>query len=314
MKIVVVSGKGGTGKTTVSASMSAVWPNEHTVVDLDVEEPNLHLFLKPNIYDIETVTLAVPKVDNNKCIKCRKCVELCKFSALSLLGDKLFTFSEMCHSCGGCFRVCPVNALSSEVREIGVIQRGKYIREVHDGDTNSIDFINGVLNIGEALSPPLASEIKKIINDIEKKSSAMDFIIDGPPGTSCPSMNAINGADYALVVVEPTAFGIHDMKLLFEAIKDVNIQKGVVINKSGDNDYYVIDYCKESNIPVIGSIPYDRNLAEAYSNSKLFIDYSSSIKSTFEDMAQVICDSVNNISIVDTHASVLIKKSVDNDA
>ncbi len=266
MKIAVASGKGGTGKTTISASLASIWNGDLLAVDLDVEEPNLHLFLKPEIQDSKKIYVEVPKIDGDKCIACGKCADICNFNAFSTVGDKVLVFSEMCHACGGCFRVCPVGAMTRDKREIG---------EVITGAKDNIDFIMGKLRIGEAMSPPLMREIKKNIK------TKKDIIIDAPPGTSCPAINAVMDCDFIVMVTEPNPFGFHDMKLAREAFDTLNIKMGVVVNKAGIGNRDVYDYCEKTNLPILGEIPFDRKIASAYSDAKLISAVSEEYKNIF---------------------------------
>jgi MinD superfamily P-loop ATPase len=196
--IAVASGKGGTGKTTVASSLAWVWEHEVTAVDLDVEEPNLHLFLKPEILGRETATIQVPVADESKCTYCRACADLCQFKAISVLGSVLLTFPEMGHGCGGCIAVCPEAALSSGSRELGEILWGRA--------AGRIGFCMGRLRVGEAMSPPLMRAVMSKIASPSATASA-DILIDAPPGTSCPAINAVLPSDAILLVTEPTPFG-----------------------------------------------------------------------------------------------------------
>lgn len=278
MKVVILSGKGGAGKTTVAASLSYVWRQEHVAVDMDVEAPNLHLFLKPQITGSSEFTVEVPQVDESRCIACRKCVELCNFSALSLLGKKLLAFNEMCHSCGGCFRICPVEALVRNNRAIGNILTGEFAGV----DQNSIAFVGGRLNIGEALSPPLIDAIAEYLH--EKHESA-DIIIDGPPGASCPAMSAIKDSDLIILVAEPTVFGFHDMQIIYEAVADAGIPIAVVINKADERSVKVREFCDCKGVKVLAEIPFDKELAQAYSNRQILAAYSKDMYKIFTELA-----------------------------
>lgn len=273
MRIAIASGKGGTGKTTIAASLASIWNEKLLVIDLDVEEPNLHLFLKPEIKSSKKTYVEVPRIDNDKCISCGKCSEICNFNAISIIGNKVMVFPDMCHSCGGCFRVCPVGAIIRDKREIG---------EIITGNKGNTDFIMGKLRIGEAMSPPLMREIKKNIKTIN------DIIIDAPPGTSCPAINAVIDCDFIVMVTEPTPFGLHDMKLAREAFDTLGIKMGVVINKAGIGNRDVYDYCKKTNLPILTEIPFDRKIAKAYSESKLISEMSKEYKDIFLNLKKEI--------------------------
>ena len=207
MNIAIASGKGGTGKTTTAASLVHVWPRPVVAVDLDVEEPNLHLFLKPEISDSRKATMQVPEADESKCIYCRMCAELCQFKAITVLGEVLLTFPEMCHGCGGCMAICPEGALSVGRRELGDVLWGR---------AANADFLMGRLRVGEAMSPPLMRSVKQRLAEMNQ-GSGKDVIVDAPPGVSCPAVNAVMDSDAIILVTEPTPFGLYDLQLAFEA-------------------------------------------------------------------------------------------------
>jgi MinD superfamily P-loop ATPase len=269
MIISVASGKGGTGKTIVATNLAYSIGNNVQILDCDVEEPNVHLFLKPEGLKTSTFYVPVPKVDESKCSYCRKCVEICRFRAITIVGKTILTFPELCHSCGGCVVVCPENAISETGRELGVIKKG-YV--------GSIEFVNGRLRVGEAMSPPLIKKVKSFL-DPNKIN-----IIDAPPGTSCPVIAAMKDTDFVLMVTEPTPFGLHDLKLAVEAVKLLGIPYGLVINRStiGNSDVRV--YAEENKIPILMEIPFDRKIAEAYSTGKLIVEAMPQWKSAFLEL------------------------------
>lgn len=257
MIISIASGKGGTGKTTLSTNLAASLGEGVQILDCDVEEPNSHLFLNPAFKTKTPVFSLVPKVDEANCTYCGKCADICRFSAINIVGNTVLTFPELCHGCGGCMIVCPEGAISDSGRELGVVE---------SGTAGSADFTHGVLRIGEAMSPPLI----KAVRSLEKDD--MINIIDAPPGTSCPVIAAMKDADFVIMVTEPTPFGLHDLKLAVEAVKVLGIPSGLVINRSDIGDNGVADYAKAENIPVLLEIPFDRRIAEAYSNGRLVIE------------------------------------------
>ena len=257
MIISVASGKGGTGKTTISTNMALALGRDVELLDCDVEEPNAHLFLKPEISRTEQVSTPIPLVDMDKCTFCKKCAAICRFSAITVVSKKVLIFPELCHSCGGCMVVCPEGAISETGRELGTINFGR---------RNDIGFINGCLRVGEAMSPPLIKRVR-----LEADPNKVT-IIDAPPGTSCPVIAAMNGTDFVLMVTEPTPFGLHDLKLAVEAVKLLGIPCGLVVNRSDIGDQEVFAYAEREHIPVLMTIPFERRIAEAYSRGLSIVE------------------------------------------
>lgn len=271
MIVSVASGKGGTGKTTVTASLGSIWDRPLLAVDLDVEEPNLHLFLHPAIKGRETAFMAVPSVDESRCTHCGACSELCQFKAISVLSNLILLFPEMCHGCGGCMEVCREKAVSESKRELG---------EIAWGDAQGVGFLMGRLRIGEAMSPPLMRQVKGKLDAILALQGG-DAIIDAPPGVSCPAVNAVMDSDVIVLVTEPTPFGFHDFKLAWEAFTPLQKPMGAVINRAGIGDDEVYRFCRDKGLPVLAEIPYDRAIAEAYSRSRIIAAESPRLKETF---------------------------------
>lgn len=255
MIISVASGKGGTGKTTVSTNLASAMERTVQLLDCDVEEPNASLFLRPEITDTRTVTLAVPEIDGERCTLCGKCAQICQFKAITHLPNTMLTFPELCHSCGGCARVCPESAIAWGQRELGVLEKGH---------KNHIHFIHGKLRIGEAMSPPLIEAVRR------EADPEVLTIIDAPPGTSCPVITSMKNTDFILMVTEPTPFGLHDLTLAVEAVKLLGIPAGLVINRSDIGDDGVKNYAAREGLPVLMEIPFDRRIAEAYSRGMIF--------------------------------------------
>jgi len=277
MIISVASGKGGTGKTTVATNLAASLGEAVQFLDCDVEQPNAHLFLNPEIEDSEIVTVPVPNVDEEKCTLCGKCAEICQFKAIVVIGETVLPFHELCHSCGGCVEVCPEKAISETSREIGMLEKGH---------CNGIEFIYGSLRVGEAMSPPLIRKVRSF-TDIGKIT-----IIDAPPGTSCPVIAAMKGADFVLLVTEPTPFGLHDLKLAVGAVKILGIPHGLVINRSDIGDDEVKRYAQEENIPILMEVPFDRRIAESYSRGKLIVEAMPEWREKFLTLYEQIRQSV----------------------
>ncbi len=256
MIISIASGKGGTGKTTIATNLAFALGENVQLLDCDVEEPNSHLFLKPEIKEEIPVIAPIPLIDEDKCTYCKKCMEICRFGAIAIVGETVLTFPELCHSCGGCIAVCPENAVSEMDRELGKIERG---------NLDLIEFTGGRLKVGEVMSPPIIKDVRTY----EKK----DFIniVDAPPGTSCPVIASMKGADFILLVTEPTPFGLNDLKLAVEAVKILDIPHGLVINRAGMGNDDVKEYAEKENLPIMMEIPFDRKIAETYSKGELVV-------------------------------------------
>lgn len=270
MTIAVASGKGGTGKTTVATNLAYVAATKKRKVqylDCDVEEPNGHIFLKPKIDDTQDVTVEIPDVDLEKCIGCGKCGNICQFSAIVPLGEhNTLTFEQLCHSCGGCMRVCPADAITPKPLAIGEIQRGK---------ANGVDFVSGKLVIGNVRTPSL---IKRVKEHIDRDHIA---IVDIPPGTSCPVVEALKDSDFVLLVTEPTPFGLNDLKLAVDLVRQRKSPFAVVINRDGIGNDEVEKFCNDQGINVVLKIPEDIRIAQAYSKGRLITDALPEYKKHF---------------------------------
>ncbi len=257
MIISIASGKGGTGKTTVATNLAISLESDIQILDCDVEEPNVHLFIKPEIDKTETIYTPIPEIDEEKCTLCKKCEEICRFKAIAIVGKTVLTFPALCHSCGGCIAVCPENAITETGRELGVVEQGSF---------GKIKFVHGLLRVGEAMSPPLIKKVRSYL-----KPDLIN-IIDAPPGTSCPVIAAMNNTDFVVMVTEPTPFGLHDLILGVEAVKLLDIPCGLVINRSDIGNRDVYDYAKKEKLPILLEIPFDRKIAEIYSRGKMIVD------------------------------------------
>jgi len=276
MKIAIASGKGGTGKTTIATNLvCSIARMGKTVqyLDCDVEEPNGHIFLKPDIEETQNITIGVPEVDTEKCDGCGKCGQLCQYSAIICLKDIVMTFDQLCHSCGGCMLVCPTGAIKEKQKEIGFADFGT---------ANGVKFGQGRLKIGDIHTPSLIKRVKK--NSIDEGV----VIIDVPPGTSCPVIEAIKGVDFVLLVTEPTPFGLNDLKLAVGMVRELKIPFAVVINQSDLGDDQVQQYCDGENIQIILEIPNDRRIAEAYSVGKMIIDVLPEYKKDFTGLYESV--------------------------
>jgi MinD superfamily P-loop ATPase len=250
----VTAGKGGTGKTTVATSLALALQDRYPVqfLDCDVEEPDAHILLKPKITEQEPIYVKRPKVDESKCDYCGKCSEACQFNAIMVLKGKLaLVYDELCHGCGLCHLVCPKNAISEYDVELGVIEHGI---------ANGMEYLQGRLTVGEPLATPLIRRLKEKI-DPEKIA-----ILDSAPGTGCPVIETMHGADFVLLVTEPTPFGLHDLKLAVNVAKTLGLRMGVVLNRDGVGDKGIEKYCTREGLPILLRIPLDRRIAVAYSN------------------------------------------------
>ncbi|MDD5679015.1 MAG: ATP-binding protein [Kiritimatiellae bacterium] len=271
MKIAVASGKGGTGKTTIAVNLAVMLAeNGKTVqyLDCDVEEPNGHIFLKPEIDRAENVGIPVPVVDEAKCTGCRKCAEICQYHAITVL-KKPLVFAELCHGCGGCALVCPTGAIKELARTIGVIETGR---------AGHVGFAQGRLNVGEGMSPPLIRAVKK------KAFDNGVSLLDAPPGTSCPVVATVRDTDYVLLVTEPTPFGLNDLKLAVEMIRQLGLRHGVVVNRADSGDWRVREFCVVERVPVLLELPDDRRVAEAYSRGQLALHILPEWRTMFSNL------------------------------
>jgi len=275
MQIAVASGKGGTGKTIVSTSLALCAPGPVQYLDCDVEEPNGHLFLKPELTTRERCTAIVPEILRDKCTYCGKCRDICRYNAITLFANTIMTFPEMCHSCLGCFRVCPEDAIARGEREIGVLEAGM---------AGDISFVHGRVRVGEAMGVPLLRAVKKKA----VKDDATLVIIDAPPGTSCPFVAAITDVDYVILVTEPTPFGLHDLKLAAEVVRNFSKPCGVIINRSDLGDSRVERWCAAENIPVLLQIPFDRKIAEGYARGQCMVDSAPELRPVLQALLQEV--------------------------
>ena len=271
MKIAVASGKGGTGKTLIAVNL-ALSLGSVQLLDCDVEEPNDHLLLNPEILKEEPVKLMGPKILEERCDYCGECARFCQFNALFVVGETAMVFPELCHSCGGCSIVCPRDAIVEEPRQIG---------KVFTCQAGDIELIYGELKIGEALSVPVISSVK----DRMKEGTV---ILDSSPGSACPVVETVHGTDFCLLVTEPTPFGLHDLKVATEVVRILEIPLGVVVNFAGIGDRAVYEFCERAGIPILMEIPYDRRIAELYSRGIPFVEKMPEWKEKFRALAERI--------------------------
>jgi MinD superfamily P-loop ATPase len=282
MIISVASGKGGTGKTLVATSLALSLIDNYKVqlLDCDVEEPNANILLHLAVNQSQRVYIPIPKVDEAKCTYCGKCAEVCAYNAIAVLKERVLVFPELCHGCGACSYLCPESAIIEEGREVGVVERG---------NSGNLELIQGRLAIGEAMAPPVIREVKKYIDPVNI------IIIDVPPGTSCPVVEAVEGSDFCLLVTEPTPFGLNDLSLAVEMVRKLGIPCGVVINRVGVGDEEVDQYCHREGIPVLLRIPLDRKIALLYSKGIPLIEgmpeWSDEFLKLFQDIKGILAAS-----------------------
>ncbi|GAB6137907.1 ATP-binding protein [Halanaerobaculum tunisiense] len=271
MKLTVLSGKGGTGKTTVATNLALSLDNVQ-FFDADVEEPNSYIFINPDFAAKEQkVYRKVPVIDQDKCTSCRACVDFCEYNALAMLGDEVLIYPEVCHSCGGCQHLCPAGAIREEERVAGKVN--------WDQDANGLEFYQGELTIGEASAVPVIENLKENISD------SKTVIIDAPPGTTCPTIEATIDSDYCILVTEPTPFGLHDLKMASELVEELGKPYGVIINRSEPKaDQIIEEYCAENDIPILLKIPFKRQIAKLYSQGIPFVEELSGWKEKFQQV------------------------------
>ena len=283
MIISVASGKGGTGKTLVATSLALSLKNRYKVqlLDCDVEEPNGHIFLKPVITRTEAVCIPVPVMDEAKCTYCGRCAKVCAYHAIAVLGEHVLTFPHLCHGCGACSYLCPEKAITEEAREMGIIESGQ---------ADGIALVQGRLNVGEAMAPPVIRKVKA------QTDNDGIVIIDAPPGTSCPVVESVKDSDLCLLVTEPTPFGLNDLMLAVETVREVNIPCGVVINRAGLGDTKIEEYCYKENIPILLTIPLDSEIAHLYSRGVTLAEGMPEWQGSFAGLFERIVEMVDERS------------------
>ena len=267
--IAIASGKGGTGKTTIATNLAyyvARLGQKVQYLDCDVEEPNGHIFLKPQIDRSQDVTVDVPEVDLEKCTACGKCGQICQYGAIVCIKENVLTFEQLCHACGGCWLVCPVDAIKAKPLKVGDIEFGK---------AGDIDFVHGRLRVGHVRTPSVIKQVKKHIKENHLA------IIDVAPGTSCPVVEAVRDVNFVLLVTEPTPFGLNDLKLAVELVREMDLPFAVAINRQGIGNDQVEEYCTAENIDIVMKLPDDRRIAEAYSSGQMIIDALPQYKEQF---------------------------------
>ena len=268
IRIAIASGKGGTGKTTIAVNLALSLVEREPVqfIDCDVEEPNAHIFLKPRIKQVRSVKKLLPQVDEQLCNQCGECAKACEFNAIAVIGKKVLVYNDLCHGCGLCKMVCPTGAIHEIPHELGVIEAG---------EARGFPFAQGLLNVGEAMATPIIHALK---DDIDQQYLT---IIDAPPGTGCPTIAALYGADIALLVTEPTPFGLHDLKAAVGVARSLGVPIAVVINRNGIGDDRVERYCEQEGLSIPLRIPFDREIAALYSEGTPLVDALPAWKERF---------------------------------
>jgi len=270
MKIAVLSGKGGTGKTTVSASLAMSIPSCQ-YIDCDVEEPNGAIFLMPELEKTSPVKVLVPKVDMQKCDTCGNCVKACQFNAIAVVKDKVLMFSEICHHCGACSIACPNEAIKEVERAIGVVESNK-----------DDSFLHGKLDVGEPISIPIIQQLKRRIK------TEGDVILDCSPGASCVVVQSIEDSDYCILVTEPTPFGLHDLKIAVQLVRKMGLPFGIVLNKASNDSRIIHEFCRIEGIDLLMEIPFDQDIAERYSRGILPVENNRMWQERFNELYEKI--------------------------
>ncbi len=281
MRIVIASGKGGAGKTTLTASLHAVWPRPHALADTDVEAPNLHLFLHPVTLRTAEVELSVPVKVGLSCSVCGTCRDICHFGAIARFGKKITLFPEMCHGCGGCFAVCKENALTEGKRSLGTVEIGS----LSDGTP----YFSGSTRIGEVMTPPV---LRRLLSELEKEiPDSTDVLMDSPPGVSCPAVTVARKADAVLLVADPTPFGFADFKIAEESFSMLDLPLAVVVNRGGmpgneGGDERIARYCEKHGLPLLGTVPFSSEAARTIAQGGMLTDMGTEWRGIITDIAR----------------------------
>lgn len=279
MKIVIASGKGGTGKTTIATSLALAIHEQQSVsfLDCDVEAPNAHIYLQPNLQKRQPVEILIPEVDEECCSACGRCGEVCEYHAIVNLGNKVLVFPQLCHGCGSCRHICPEGAIREVASPLGYVESGL--------TPQGMRFARGILNIGEPMAVPVIRQLKKWgpVNGLT--------ILDAPPGVSCPVVETMRGADFVLLVTEPTPFGLHDLKAAIQVVEELKIPYGVIVNRDGIGDGRMREYLVEEGIPVLTHIPMSRGIAEALARGEnlvtAFPEYLPSLQQVYQEILSI---------------------------
>lgn len=281
MRIAVASGKGGTGKTTVATSLALAAPDsQHTLLlDCDVEAPNAHLFVGPTLEREQDVGILIPEVDMDLCTGCGRCAQVCEFHAIAVISGQTLVFPELCHGCGSCTLVCPEKAISERLDVMGALQGGPAAQ--------GLTFARGLMNVGEPMATPIIRQLKSW-SWFATKTAWETVIIDAPPGTACPVVESVSGADFALLVTEPTPFGLHDLRLMVEVVRELDIPAGVVINRDGIGDDGVDRFCAQADLPILLRIPLDREIGAGLAQGRPLLEIRPDYVAPFQALRRDI--------------------------
>lgn len=279
MNIAIASGKGGTGKTTLSTNLASFIAEQKSCVltDLDVEEPNSGLFINAKLVHEHTTYKMIPSWDSSACTLCGKCQEVCNFNAVIKMGSQIMVFPELCHSCYACSELCPTSSLPMTAKPMGEL---KMYRSGH------LHFVESRLSIGEEQAVPLIKQTLKFVE--EQFSKEVIKIYDCPPGTSCPVIESIRDADLVILVTEPTPFGLHDLKLAVDTVRKLKKPHVVVINREGIGNSGVRKYCESEDIEIAATIENNRLIAETYAKGELLYPTIASVRTAVETLYKMI--------------------------
>lgn len=285
VQIAILSGKGGTGKTLVSVNLASI-AERSVYIDCDVEEPNGHLFFKPENVREEIISVKIPVFNESLCNGCRKCIDFCKFNALAFIKKKPYVFEEVCHSCGGCMLLCPEKAIGEEEKSIGVVRRGV---------SGNVSVHTGIMDPGIAIGIPI---IKNLLNE-SIADEALPVFIDCPPGSACSVMESIKDADYCILVAEPTVFGIHNFNMVYDLVRLFEKPHGVVLNKCLDAENPLDAFCMENNVPILARIPFDSELGSLNSDAKIAARENDRFRVLFASLLKTVMKEVRHETTVD---------------
>ena len=284
MKIAIASGKGGTGKTTIATAFAQALSKANksvSLLDCDVEGPNSHIFIQPELDQFEDVNMLIPSVDAETCTGCGKCAEVCQFHAIVVIGGQTLVFPEMCHGCGSCTLICPEKAITEIPNRLGILEGGL--------SREGIRFAHGILNIGEPMAVPVISKLKKW----QDLMDAEVVLIDSPPGASCPVVESLRGADFIILVTEPTPFGLHDLRQAYKVTQELGIPAGVIINRAGIGDTGVEQYCEEVGLQIFMQIPLEREIGQGIAQGKSLLEIKPEYENRFLELHLQIIESLS---------------------